>query len=127
MPFKIQNVDQTHYLEVDPIDFIIRNERDILDLISGCIEHDSPQILLYENNFSPDFFDLKTQLAGALFQKLANYHLRGAGIISFENKSERFKELILECNRGTLFRFYEDKEAAVKWLVNGTDRQGWRG
>ena len=121
MSFKIQNVDQIRYLEAEPIDFIIRNERDILDLIGGCIENDSYQILLYEGNLSPDFFDLKTQLAGTLFQKLANYHLRGVGIISLENKSERFKDLIIECNRGKLFRFYEDKEAAVKWLVTGMD------
>lgn len=74
--------------------------------------------MLYAGNFSPDFFDLKTTLAGTLFQKFANYHLRGAGIISLEQiKSERFKELIIESNRGDLFRFFEDKTAAEKWLA----------
>jgi hypothetical protein len=61
---------------------------------------------------------LKTRLAGTVFQKFANYHLKGAAIISFGKiKSERFKELMFECNRGNLFRFFEDKEIAAKWLA----------
>ena len=118
MPFKLQTVGQMHYIEADPTDFIIRNERDLLDLVSACIEYDTNQVLLHEANFSPEFFDLKTKLAGELFQKLANYHLRGAGLISFDKiTSDRFKELIFESNRGNLFRFFEDKAAAEKWLA----------
>src|SRR5262245_51510137 len=112
MSFKLQTIDQTHYIEADPADFLIRNERDTLELISVCLEYGTHNILLYESNFSPEFFDLKTKLAGTLFQKLANYHVRGVGVISLKNKSERFQELVLECNRGNLFRFYEDKENA---------------
>jgi hypothetical protein len=37
-----------------------------------------------------------------------------------KDKSDRFKELALECNRGNLFRFFEDKDAAETWLVGGT-------
>jgi hypothetical protein len=118
MPFKLQKAYHINYIEADPTDFVIRTERDILELISACVEHGTHQIILYANNLAPDFFDLKTQLAGTLFQKLANYHLRGAAIISMgQVKSERFKELILEYNRGQLFRFFEDKEAAEKWLA----------
>jgi hypothetical protein len=118
MPFKIQKAGHTQYIEADPTNFVIRNERDILDLISGCIEYGANQVMLYEANFSPEFFDLRTTLAGTLFQKMANYHLRGAGLISFGKiTSEGFKKLIFECNRGHLFRFFEDKAAAEKWLA----------
>ncbi len=118
MPFKVQKTDNTTYIMWDSPDFIIRNEQDILDLIVGCGENETNKVMIYEANLSPDFFDLKTNLAGTLFQKMANYHLRGAGIISFDKiKSERFKELIFECNRGNLFRFFEDKESAEKWLA----------
>jgi PadR family transcriptional regulator, regulatory protein AphA len=108
----------THYLECDPT-FVIRTERDILELIGLCGEHETNQILIYESSLSADFFDLKTKLAGTLFQKLANYHLRGAGLISLKQiKGERFKELVFECNQGNLFRFFEDKAAAEKWLAH---------
>jgi len=118
MTFKLQKTNNTTYLECDPTEVIIRNEQDVLDLVAVCGEHGSHKLMLYEANFSPDFFDLKTNLAGTLFQKFANYHLKGAGIISFDNiKSDRFKELIFEYNRGNLFRFFEDKEAAEKWLA----------
>ena len=119
MTFNVQKVDNMTYIECNSPDFVIRNEQDILDLIVGCGENDSNKVLIYEANLSPDFFDLKTNLAGTLFQKMANYHLRGAGVISFDEiKSERFKELIFECNRGNLFRFFEDKEAAERWLTS---------
>lgn len=120
MSFKVQEAYNNKYIECDAVDFIIRNERDILDLISSCNEHDTHNFLFYETNFSPEFFDLKTTLAGALFQKFANYHLRGAAVISLGKiTSERFKELILESNKGNLFRFFEDKTAAEKWLAQG--------
>jgi hypothetical protein len=118
MPFKVQSAYQANYLEADPTDFIIRNERDILELIAACTEHETHNVILHEGNFSPEFFDLKTTLAGALFQKFANYHLRGAAIISLDKiKHERFKELVFEANRGNLFRFFEDREAAETWLA----------
>lgn len=118
MSFKVQNTYNTSYIECDPTDFIIRSEQDILDLIVICGENGTHNVLIYESNLSPDFFDLKTTFAGALFQKFANYRMRGAGIISFEKiKSDRFKELISESNKGNLFRFFEDKPAAEKWLA----------
>lgn len=118
MSLKSQLADNTRYLECNPT-FVIRNEQDILELISLCGENETNQILIYESSFSANFFDLKTKLAGTLFQKLANYHLRGAGLISLKQlKSERFKELIFECNQGNLFRFFEDKVIAEKWLAH---------
>jgi hypothetical protein len=118
MPFKVQNSDHLNYIEADPTGFIIRHERDMLDLIAACSEHDVYHVLLHEGNLSPEFFDLKTTLAGAVFQKFANYQLRGAAVISLGAiKNERFKELVFECNRGNLFRFFEDKAAAEAWLV----------
>lgn len=119
MPFKFQEAYNTIYIECEPTGFIIRNERDVLDLISACVENETNKVMLYEANLSPEFFDLKTNLAGAVLQKFANYHLRGAALISLDKiKSERFKELIFECNRGNLFRFFEDREAAEKWLAS---------
>lgn len=120
MAFKVQEANNTQYIECEATDFIVRNERDILDLVSVCGEYGISNILIHEANLSPEFFDLKTTLAGTLFQKFANYHLRGAGLISFEKiKSERFKELIYEHNKGNLFRFFEDRATAEKWLTQG--------
>lgn len=118
MPVTLQTAHNINYVECHPTDLIIQNERDILDLVAMCGEYQANNVIIYETNLSPDFFDLKTKFAGALFQKFANYRLRGAVIISPDNiSSQRFKELIVECNRGNLFRFFEKKEAAEKWLA----------
>ncbi len=119
MPVTLHTAHNINYVECHPTEFVIQNERDILDLVAMCGEVQATSVIIYETNLSPDFFDLKTKFAGTLFQKFANYRLRGAVIISPDNiSSERFKELIVECNRGNLFRFFEEKEAAAKWLAN---------
>ena len=119
MSFKVQNVDNTTYIEPASTDFVLRNEQDMLELVSACYEYDTNKVLISEENFSSEFFDLKTNLAGMILQKFVNYHLRGAAIISLAKiKSERFKELVMESNRGNLFRFFEDREAAEKWLAS---------
>ncbi|MCG3211060.1 MAG: hypothetical protein FOGNACKC_04697 [Anaerolineae bacterium] len=118
MPVTLHTAHNINYVECHPTDFVIQNERDIMDLVALCGDYEASNVIIYETNFSPDFFDLKTKFAGTLFQKFANYHIRGAAIISLANiNSERFKELIVECNRGNLFRFFEEKAAAEKWLT----------
>ena len=115
---KLLNNHQAKYIECDTDDVIVNNEQDVLDLVAVCGENETNSILIYERNLSPDFFDLKTKLAGTLFQKFANYRMRGAVVISPDQvRSERFEELIYECNRGQLVRFFEDKEAAQRWLT----------
>jgi hypothetical protein len=66
MPFKLQKAHNVEYIECEPSDFIIRDERDVLDLISVCVENDANKVMLYEESLSPEFFDLKTNLAGAV-------------------------------------------------------------
>ncbi len=118
MSFKFQKAGSGSYIECEPGGLIIQTEQDILELIAVCGEYETNNIMFYEENLSPAFFDLKTKLAGTLFQKFANYHVRGAAVISFGGiESERFKELVFECNRGQLFRFFEKKATAAAWLT----------
>ncbi len=114
---KIVQINQEKYIEC-LAGLTIAAENDILDLIVFCGQNDAHRILFHQENLSPEFFDLKTRLAGLLFQKLANYHLKAAVLVSFEKiQNPRFKELIYECNRGQQIRFYEDKPAAEAWLL----------
>ena len=118
MKIDVKQNNGATYIECQENECLIEQEQDVLDLIALCGENDTNRLLIHENNLSPDFFDLKTGLAGAIFQKLANYYVRGVAVISFENiKSERFKELIYEYNKGNHFRFYKDKTMAIDWLT----------
>lgn len=95
----------------------IRKEQDILDLIAVCGENDSNLVVLQADNFAPEFYDLKSGLAGTIFQKFSNYLITAAIVGDFTNVSQRFRELIGECNRGKQIRFFENTEQATEWLA----------
>lgn len=91
---------------------------DALDLIGACMEHRSSRVLVEAHNFAPAFFDLGTGLAGELLQKLANYHVRLAGVFpSQEGYTERFREFLLEAKRGHNFRVFTSRGDAEAWLI----------
>jgi hypothetical protein len=95
--------------------FILREE-DAVALVGVCGEHSTERLLLYAGNLSEDFFDLKSGLAGAILQKFSNYHMKVALVISSDLIQGRFKEYVLEANRGNQFRAFEERNDAETWL-----------
>ena len=95
----------------------IRTEQDILDLIAVCGANDSDLVILPADNFALEFFDLKSGLAGVIFQKFSNYLITAAIVGDFTNVSQRFRELIGECNRGKQIHFTGDIKSAEEWLA----------
>ncbi len=74
--------------------------------------------MIHECCLPAEFFDLKTRLAGMIFQKLANYHLVCAIVVAINDiEQKRFQELILEANRGNQYRFFNDRSSAETWLA----------
>jgi PadR family transcriptional regulator, regulatory protein AphA len=97
---------------------VIASEQDVLDLLACCSDIDSNRILLDEGHLPPDFFDLKTGLAGAILQKFANYYVKAAIVVNLEGiASPRFRELIYECNKGDQVRFFDGRVQAEEWLT----------
>lgn len=100
---------------------VISEEQDILDLLAHCSEIQSSQVMLDEKHLHPDFFDLKTGLAGAIFHKLSTYHVKAAIVADLDGiKSERFHELIYECNKGNQINFFSDFAVAERWLTTAS-------
>jgi PadR family transcriptional regulator AphA len=96
----------------------ISNEQDMLDLLALCGKIDANRIMLDEEHLHPDFFDLRTGLAGGIFQKFSNYHVRAAVVVDLTGiTSQRFQELIYECNRGGEIRFFNHLTEAEEWLT----------
>lgn len=97
---------------------IINQERDLLDLLACCGELDSNRVLLDEAHLHPDFFDLSTGLAGAILGKFAIYHVKAAIVADLDAiPSQRFRELVGECNRGDQFHFFRGLAEAEQWLT----------
>jgi hypothetical protein len=95
----------------------ITDENSALDLVSICGEEGTDLVLLYHTNLHPDFFDLKTRLAGNILLKLSNYRIHAAAIIPAEMiGSGRFYEFVIETNRRNDFRVFKNRDEAIKWL-----------
>ena len=106
------------YLEGAATDRFIEQEENAVALVGVCAEHSVERLLLYAANFSESFFDLKSGLAGAILQKFVNYHVKVALVIPSDLVQGRFKEYILEANRGNQFRAFQEKNDAEIWLTS---------
>lgn len=74
-------------------------------------------LIISEGNLSPDFFDLRTGLAGELIQKLVNYRVRTAIIVaSPETHGEWLAELAYEHATHPTVRFVRSTDEAIEWM-----------
>ncbi|MCX6143490.1 MAG: DUF4180 domain-containing protein [Ignavibacteriales bacterium] len=106
------------FIEGAATERFIEREKDAVALIGLCGEHSAERLLLYAGNLSESFFDLKSGLAGAVLQKFANYHVKVALVISADLVQGRFKEYVLEANRGNQFRAFQERNDAEIWLTS---------
>lgn len=119
MNYKVIEKNSKKYIECISMEIPLSAERDALDLISLCIENNTGSLIIHEEALSEDFFNLRTGLAGAILQKFMNYHIKAAVIIVSEEKiSGRFREMVIETNKGNDFRVYKNFDEAEKWILS---------
>lgn len=95
---------------------LLRSSQDIGDVIGTA--YGSQGLVLQESDLPPAFFDLKTGLAGELFQKLVNYQIQTAVVIDNPEKyGARFSELAYEHQSHPQVRFVKSLEEATRWLT----------
>jgi len=93
----------------------IRSLGDIPDLLGVTVGTDG--LILTEQDLSPEFFDLRTGLAGEVFQKFTNYKMPVALVIPQANVyGQRFSELAYEHKTHPLIRFVSSVTEAKVWL-----------
>ena len=107
-----------NYVISDPEPGNLANQRDMLDLISLCLDPTSHKLLITEGALHPDFFDLSTGLAGELVLKLTSYLVKTAIVVDLESvPSQRFKEWAGESNRGREIHLCSSQKIAEEWLL----------
>jgi hypothetical protein len=78
-------------------------------------------VLLHEKNLMPEFFDLKSGVAGEILQKFTNYRMGLLVIGDFDKvESRSLRAFIEEANRGTQAAFVPSREAALVSLLRGS-------
>lgn len=92
--------------EVISDNILINNPEDGLQLFVDLYYQGFDKILIYEKNITPEFFDLKTRIAGELLQKCSNYRIQFAIIGDFNKyPGQALKDFIYESNKGKLVNF----------------------
>ena len=79
---------------------------------------DGGGLILDEARLAPEFFELRTGLAGEVLQKFTNYRARLAiVIVDPAAYGSRFSELVYEHRTHAAVRFFESEQLARRWLA----------
>lgn len=95
----------------------INSVQDVIDLLGNADYQGASKIIVMETSLDPQFFDLKTGIAGEILQKVSNYHKQFAIVGEFDKySSNALKTFIIECNRGNHIFFTSDYQSAINKL-----------
>ena len=96
---------------------VVTEPGDALDLIANCHAGGADAVIIYEHNLAPEFFDLRTGLAGEVLQKFSTYRFRMAIVGDFGRYTSRsLADFIRESNRQGRIFFVPDREQACQLL-----------
>jgi hypothetical protein len=103
--------------EILPGSELTAGPEDILDTMAEVRLEGSDSMIIHAYSLHPDFFDLKTKVAGEILQKFSNYRMRLAIIGDFTKfKSKSLKDFIRESNRTGIINFVDNLDEALSRL-----------
>jgi len=98
----------------------INSAQDALDILANCAYQDARRIVMYQENITEDFFDLKTTLAGDILQKFSNYNVKLAIVGDFSKySSNSLRDFIYESNKAGRISFVATRDEAIDALSKG--------
>lgn len=101
--------------EITGNNIFIQNQEDALNLMMNCLYSDADKLILYQQNITPNFFKLKTKLAGDILQKFSTYHAFLAIVGDFTvYDSKSLQDFIRESNRIKRINFVHTREEALE-------------
>ena len=96
----------------------INDQQDALDIMADAGYQGANRLIVSEQNLHPDFFDLKTRLAGEILQKFSTYNAYLAIIGDFSKyPGKSLKDFIYESNKMGRISFVTTKEEALRALT----------
>ena len=117
MTIEVHQNGTTKIAEVIAEEVLISNPEEGLQLMADLYYQEFDKLIIREKNISPDFFDLKTGLAGEILQKFSNYRVQLAIIGDFSKYSSKsLEDFIYESNKGRQVNFLGSLEQAIEKL-----------
>lgn len=118
MEIKTHQINNKVIAEVISRGIVINNIEDGIDLLGNVYYQGFDKVILHEKNITPDFFDLKTKMAGEILQKFSNYRVRLIIVGDFTKyDSKSLKDFIFESNNGRMVNFLGSFDDAIKVLL----------
>lgn len=117
MIIETHNINETKIAEVISDVNVINKIEDGLDLLGNLYYQGFEKIIIYEKNITPDFFDLKSGIAGEILQKFSTYRICLAIVGDFSKyKSKSLNDFIFESNKVRHINFASTCTEAIKIL-----------
>ena len=100
MHFKIHDLDNTKVAELISDEQIINSLDNALDVMGNASYLGAYAVLVKKEQITPEFFDLKTGVAGEILQKFSTYNMQ-LGIMGDFSKinSQSLRDFIYESNK----------------------------
>jgi hypothetical protein len=104
--------------EIVSREVVLCTPRDVLDLLGSFYPEHVDALIVHEANLPPEFFQLRTRLAGEILQKFVNYGVKVAIVGDFAKyESNALADFIYESNKGRHFFFVATREDALERLA----------
>ena len=115
MKIEIHSINNLKIAEIISDTILLRTIEDGIDLIGNISYQGFDKMIIHEKNITPDFFELKTKIAGDILQKFAQYQMPLTIIGEFSKfGSKSLNDFIYESNKGKQINFANSIEEAIQ-------------
>lgn len=115
MKIEIHNINDIKIAEIISDKIVLQTLEDGLDLLGNLYYDGFDKIIIHEKNITPDFFDLKTKIAGDILQKFAQYQMPLVIVGDFSKfNSKSLNDFIFESNNGKQINFVSNIDETLK-------------
>ena len=121
MPDRVYECGSVRVFECTLNGPLLRTDRDAVDLIGASASANAEWTIVPVARFHPEFFALRTRLAGEFLQKFVSYgkHIAILGEIPVQfSQSRALTDFVMECNRGRHIWFVGSHEELAERLAN---------
>ncbi|WP_316748168.1 DUF4180 domain-containing protein [Pedobacter gandavensis] len=117
MKIEIHQNEAVKIAEVISDSIIVTTAEEGLQLMVDLYYQDFDKIIIHEPSITPDFFDLKTGIAGEILQKFSNYRVQLVIVGDFiKYPGAPIKDFIYESNKARQVNFLGSVEEALERL-----------
>ncbi len=114
MTIKIHQIDSSKIAELISEEILISNVEDGTNLLGDLYYQDFDKVIIYEKNITPNFFDLKTGIAGEILQKFSNYRVKLVIVGDFSKyTSNSLNSFFIESNKRKHVNFVSTLSEAI--------------